>query len=452
MNEQSSDRHGGQAAIPGGEHTATLAAGWRAAAERGVPALVLVPAVAGGAGAGGAGGADSLVVRWANRPVLELIGAERSELVGRALGDLPSDGPTALAAVLRRRLNGSDDEPVAFLRRGDETRQAVGVDVDALPPPTVGWLVRLSPMSEDERALQTALREAEHRFHTLAEHAPTGIFVSEAGARLGYVNARFAEIFGRDPARLLGTRWLERVAPEDLGGLQDGLEEALKGEPVELSVRLAPGQGPLQWVHLRLAPTTTPSRAAGFIGTAEDVTARRIDDERVSYQASHDPLTGLANRRRLSDVLAQHLDGRRGSDVNFAVLLFDLDGFKDVNDRFGHEAGDRLLVEVAQRLRRASRDSDLLARLAGDEFVAVLHGVRSVAGAETAVRRHLDAMATPFTLGAAQTQVSASIGLALPVPGDTPASLLRRADRAMYQAKSAGTGGYRVAAAAGGHS
>ncbi len=425
-----------------GEYRASMTAAWRVAAELGAPAMALVPASA------DLTGPDTLVVRWANAHLLNLLGLRRTELIGRTLPDLPTDGPGSLVPVLRRALRDQGDDLSASVRGPDGNRLTVRLELGSLQPESAGWLVRVMPVTDDEQAGRTALREAEHRFRALAEHAPVGIFMSEAGARLGYVNERFAETFGRDPASLAGTLWLDCVHPEDQPGLYEAIESVLGGGQADLSVRLAPDGEHLRWVHLRLAPTTTASRSAGFIGTAEDITDRRAREERLFYQARHDVLTGLVNRRRLAEVLAELLGSQRHRDHRFALLLLDLDGFKDVNDSYGHEAGDRVLVDVARRLQRAARRYDVLARVAGDEFVVVLQDVDSPMAAEAAARRFVESLSAPFVLGSGQSRLSASIGIALAGPGDTPESLLRSADRAMYQAKAEGSGRYRIAAGA----
>jgi diguanylate cyclase (GGDEF)-like protein len=198
-----------------------------------------------------------------------------------------------------------------------------------------------------------------------------------------------------------------------------------------------------------LSPITTPARAAGFIGTAEDVTERRAWEERITYQAQHDPLTGLLNRRRLIEVLQDLLTSKTPSARCFAVIFMDLDGFKSVNDTYGHEAGDQVLIEVARRMQRTSRGADILARVAGDEFVIILNNIITVADAEAAARRHLLSLAEPYQIARHQVTISASIGLALPAIFDTPETILRAADQVMYDAKAAGRGDYRLAPSAG---
>jgi diguanylate cyclase (GGDEF)-like protein/PAS domain S-box-containing protein len=261
------------------------------------------------------------------------------------------------------------------------------------------------------------------------------------------VNDHFVRLVGGDSSALLGNGWLELIHHEDLPSVYSAVRTVLGGAPVDLAVRLTRAGSAPRWLYLRLAPTTTPARAAGFIGTAEDVTERRSWEEHLSYLAHHDSLTGLVNRRRLLDVLTEQLAGHRVLDREFAVLFLDLDGFKSINDSLGHAAGDRALIEVARRLQRVARDSDVIARVSGDEFVVVLRSITSQKEAEAAARRHLDALAEPVRIGTAEVRLSASIGVALPGGVDTPDTLLRAADQLMYEAKAAGQGLYRLSPA-----
>ena len=415
----------------------TLATGWRLAAERGGPALLLLPSD------GAPDAPPALAVGWTNASLHELLGVPGAELLGRAPEELPVPG---LAAALRRLLHDADDDPAAAVDHPDGTRRPVRVSVEVLPPPADGRLVTVTPVTDTEQAALSAAREAEQRFRALAEHAPVGILASEIGIRLGYVNTRFAELLDAAVGELVGTRWLDRIDRPDRAGLSETLQDVLTGAAAERSVRVVAQDGKRRWVHLRLAPTTTTGRAAGFIGTAEDVTDRRAREEQMSYQAGHDPLTGLVNRRLLVARLQELLVGGRGTDRAFALLLLDLDGFKAINDEHGHEAGDRVLVEVAARMRQVARGGDVVARLAGDEFVIVASRVTDAAGAVTVGRRHLERLTAPSLLAGARDGVPASIGAALPAPEDTPESLLRAADRALFAAKAAGRAEVHVAA------
>ena len=175
----------------------------------------------------------------------------------------------------------------------------------------------------------------------------------------------------------------------------------------------------------------------------------KVSEERAHFQARHDPLTGLANRRMLDELLAHVLVAARRNGETVAVCYLDLDGFKPINDQHGHEAGDRVLRRVAERLREIARPGDLLARIGGDEFVLVFVGSGEVDGIEAALSRHTDAIREPVVLDSgAIVSVDCSIGVALSRHGEEDAaSLLAQADQAMYAAKQAGRGRVRFASA-----
>jgi diguanylate cyclase (GGDEF)-like protein/PAS domain S-box-containing protein len=427
-----------------------LAAAWRACAERGGPQLVVAADATG-----------RFVVSWANTAAADLLGSVVEEIIHVPLDDLsrPVDtGPADWCEVVSALTAARGGERLVSVQRIDESRICAELEVRPVEPTWAGvplprhgverahgtWLVALTPQDPDSPAQE--LREAEHRFKALAEHAPVGIFLSEAGVRLGFVNEAFVALCGLQAARTLGTGWLDVVHPQDLPHLQEALFGVLDGAEQDLTIRILPLSNAQRWVQVRLAPVTTPRRGAGFIGTAEDITERRAREEQLTYQASHDSLTGLVNRRRLVETLHELLDSRRTRDREFAVLFCDLDGFKQVNDTLGHDAGDRVLIEVARRLSLTARDHDIVARVAGDEFVLVLRHIAGQEEAESAAIRHLHGLLQPLRVSGVPVQVSGSLGLALPEPGDTPESLMRAADRVMYEAKAGGPGHYRIAA------
>lgn len=170
---------------------------------------------------------------------------------------------------------------------------------------------------------------------------------------------------------------------------------------------------------------------------------RQRSKERVAYLAMHDPLTGLANRRLLQDRFEQALTRARRGDHSVFALYLDLDGFKDVNDRYGHDVGDQLLRMVAERLRECVRESDTVGRVGGDEFVVLLEAVAHVRDVDAVAQKILDALARPFQICEQLVFLPSSIGAAgFPRDGADVDELLARADRAMYSAKE--SGGHRV--------
>jgi diguanylate cyclase (GGDEF)-like protein len=173
-------------------------------------------------------------------------------------------------------------------------------------------------------------------------------------------------------------------------------------------------------------------------------TDRKQIDE-LSRQAFHDALTDLPNRSLFADRLSHALARTRRGDRAVAVMLLDLDGFKEINDSFGHEAGDKVLIAVAQRLRGCLRPGDTVARLGGDEFTILLEDIASVNEATRVAERIESSLQTPFVVEGHETRVTTSIGIALSEPGHgDPSTLLRNADAAMYHAKHGNSGKYEV--------
>ncbi len=178
---------------------------------------------------------------------------------------------------------------------------------------------------------------------------------------------------------------------------------------------------------------------------AFDFIERKQAERQIKFMAYNDVLTGLPNRQLLADRLRQAARTNRRSDSLMAVCYMDLDGFKAVNDRFGHEAGDRLLAELAARLQAELREDDTLARLGGDEFAIILSGLGTIYHGEEIVQRVLEQVAQPFEIEANRMHISASVGMTFYPHDDVdPDTLLRHADQAMYKAKNSGKNTYRL--------
>jgi diguanylate cyclase (GGDEF)-like protein len=166
----------------------------------------------------------------------------------------------------------------------------------------------------------------------------------------------------------------------------------------------------------------------------------------MSHQALHDALTGLPNRRLFYERLDAALDHRTSEGALLALIFVDLDRFKPVNDRLGHDAGDELLRQVSHRFRACLRIHDTLARVGGDEFVILLEGISDVEDAISVADRLVASLHAPFAILGSDVWIGASVGLSLAQPGDDPNLLLRAADTAMYRAKQAGGRRYEVGA------
>lgn len=201
-----------------------------------------------------------------------------------------------------------------------------------------------------------------------------------------------------------------------------------------------------RWFKLGFTALADPA-PGGAMMSFTDVSGLQQRCEQMARIANYDALTGLPNRALLNDRIAVALAHNRRADTQVAVCFVDLDGFKAVNDRFGHDTGDELLKQVAGRLRIEVRDDDTVARLGGDEFVLVFSDLQSRWDCESAIKRTMHYLAEPYLIGKHRIAgISASIGVSLfPVDGDNPEALLRQADGAMYAAKRAGKNRYRWA-------
>jgi diguanylate cyclase (GGDEF)-like protein/PAS domain S-box-containing protein len=185
-----------------------------------------------------------------------------------------------------------------------------------------------------------------------------------------------------------------------------------------------------------------------YVGTIDDISLNKSNEERIRYLAFHDPLTGLANRVLFADRTATGLQRAKREGYSLAIVVLDLDGFKEVNDSYGHAAGDQLLIEIARRLQGVLRAEDTVARFGGDEFTALLPEVVDPQDAVIVAQKILATVAVPVTIRGSQVRVSASIGISIyPTHGEDYQALFTAADTAMYQVKAAGKAGVRLASA-----
>jgi diguanylate cyclase (GGDEF)-like protein len=291
----------------------------------------------------------------------------------------------------------------------------------------------------EERAVIEELHPVrEDWWVSLAATSPVGIMAIDVELSARYLNARCGEIFNASLDELHGIGWLKRVDPRDATITATTVSQIQVGQPQSVVLRVNSEGGGCR----QLSATITRNPCGDYVAWLEDVTEQRDLEERLAHQASHDALTGLPNRRVLSDMIGEYLGkSRRRADAPGVLLFVDLDHFKTVNDTLGHKAGDVLLIEVAERLRSTLRDNDLVVRFGGDEFVILLPGLRQDEAWQVA-QRILTVLSEPVSLpGGSSQPVSASMGLVEIDPNYPSAdALLRDADVAMYQAKEQGRG------------
>ncbi|HVN55654.1 MAG TPA: diguanylate cyclase [Anaerolineaceae bacterium] len=180
-----------------------------------------------------------------------------------------------------------------------------------------------------------------------------------------------------------------------------------------------------------------------YVGIFSDLTLQNDTEEFLKYIATHDPLTSLPNRSRFYDFLNNAIYEARVNSHPIAVLFIDLDGFKNINDTFGHEIGDQLLQAVADRLQESVPSGAIVSRIGGDEFTIILNPIAAPTEASRAAMELIESISRPYHLDETVAQITASIGISIyPGDGDNAESLLQRADKAMYQVKESGKNGY----------
>ncbi|WP_018952504.1 EAL domain-containing protein [Thioalkalivibrio sulfidiphilus] len=305
----------------------------------------------------------------------------------------------------------------------------------------------------DQKVLEQSLRDSEERYRVLFEQSRDALMiVAPPDWRFQAGNRAMIELFGaRDLDELLSLTPIDLSPPSQPDGRRSA-EHAL--ELLETAMREGSWLG--EWVHRRrdgrditctvLLTRTEIGGHTVIQGTVRDITLQKEQQRQLERIAHYDTLTGLPNRTLLADRMQQAMVNAKRHDSMMAIAYLDLDGFKAINDRYGHDVGDRLLVKAATRMRLALRETDTLARLGGDEFVAVLVDLTGQDDCVPMLNRLLDAAADEVTDNDYLLRVSASLGVTFypqmqPIDAD---QLLRQADQAMYQAKLSGKNCYHI--------
>ncbi|MFP3905478.1 MAG: putative bifunctional diguanylate cyclase/phosphodiesterase [Acidimicrobiales bacterium] len=287
------------------------------------------------------------------------------------------------------------------------------------------------------RAREQALRESETRFRALIQRSKDVAVIVDVGGTLRYVSPGVTDLLGYSPAELVGTDGWALVHPDDLPQLRSelGVVARTAGARATTEYRIRTVDGSYRWIEQTVANLVDEPVIGAVVANLRDITDRKLVEADLNHRVLHDQLTGLPNRAHLDEALVLALSDTSGA----AVLVFDIDQFKLINDSYGHAVGDELLTQVSARLQHALRPGDMAGRFGGDEFVVVCRDVHDVAEAELIANRLQSSLATPFELsGAGAVQVSASVGIAAGVAGTAPSELFGHADAAMYEAKRAG--------------
>lgn len=386
--------------------------------------------------------ATGRIIRY-NRTCEELLGVPARRVVGRMLWEVLGD-PAKSADVREAFAKLSPADLPSHTTLGWRTPRGDDVVVEWTATGIFGrtgavdFVVVTGIDVSRRRREEEQLRRSEARLRDLAANTTDLICtVDPKRGTLTYASPSWARL-GYDPSALIGRRAEELVHPEDAESLRAPMERLVRdGGSAGFESRLRGADGRWSWFETRAQAVMGDHRVVRELQlSSRDVDARRQAEQELVRRALHDPLTGLPNRALLLDRLSTAL--RRASRIggSVAILFCDLDGFKQVNDTYGHAAGDLALVEVAQRLEAACRPLDTVARMGGDEFVVLAEGIDAPDAAQRLADRIRVALAEPVMAGGARVALAVSVGVATsPAGGLAADELLVEADRAMYADK-----------------
>ena len=283
------------------------------------------------------------------------------------------------------------------------------------------------------------LSAKERRFSRLLRYSADLTLIVGSDQVVKYASDAAERVTGWLPEELVGKRLRDVLTPESYPVLDGLSHRTIEEEGADLPDLCAlTRSGTRRWLSGHICDVRDDANIHGFIINLHDISTRKKAEEALQFQALHDPLTGLANRALLAERLEMLSDNEYLKERPVGLLFLDLDHFKSVNDSLGHDVGDLLLVDVADRLRRAVAEIDLIARFGGDEFVVLLEAGLDRSRMLQAAAAVMDVFEVPFTVDGEERLVSASAGLVISDRGHEAAVLVRDADAAMYQAKLRG--------------
>lgn len=377
------------------------------------------------------------VIVFANHTFCDLIGHPRDKVVGSKARTYYVDDRQRLAVIKHMKRHGSVDQAEVQFRRSDGspfwTLLTIRESMFGTEPVNLAWVYDITERKNAEERLQLAAK--------VVETANEGIMITGPDGTIEAVNTAFTRItgysleeaIGKKPSILKSGRHEQDFYRDMWRSITDTGQ--WQGEVWN---RRRSGEVFIEWLSIASVRDAL-GEVSHILGIFSDITARKEDEEQVWRQANFDALTGLPNRSLFLDRLGQAVKASKRDRTRFALLFIDLDGFKAVNDTFGHAMGDLLLQEAAARLLLAVRSSDTVARLSGDEFTIILHDVDGRDEIGNVAAKVVSRLAEPFELDGREAGIQASVGIAVyPDDAEDAALLIRLADRAMYAVKGAG--------------
>jgi diguanylate cyclase (GGDEF)-like protein/PAS domain S-box-containing protein len=299
----------------------------------------------------------------------------------------------------------------------------------------------------ERKRMEEQIRQSEERYRSIIENMTDGYFEVDLYGNFTYFNDAQCRNLGYTCEELIGMNRHQYADEKNVKALFRLFNNVYKtGIPVKThEVELIKKDGAIAYNEISVNLIRNKNgEAIGFRGISRDITERKRQQEKIHYLATHDSLTGLPNRMMLNQLLSHAINAAKRHNRKLAVFFIDLDRFKIINDMLGHEAGDRLLQEIALRFRHALRSMDIVARMGGDEFVVLIEEIENCEQISTVAHKLMAEAAKPFSLMSEEFRVTASIGISIyPKDGETEQSLMKNADIAMYFAKEEGKNNFQ---------
>lgn len=392
-------------------------------------------------------------IRIANGAAHQMFGYAPGELLGLSIEALV-DAPLRAAHARHRAafLASPKERPMMHGlklegRRKDGTLFPIEALITVTDTPEGRLGVSFVSDISQRKTMEAALLRERSELRSLVDHTPVLVSLQDPDGRIHLINRSFVAVLGKPEAEIIGHPMSEIFPSHVVDIVARSNRKVLgSGETDELEVDLCHPDG--EWhtyrlvkFPLRYLDTEEPFGVGGF---AMDITELKRAEEKIRHAAQHDPLTGLPNRALVYELGTQMISASNRHTRMLAVMFFDLDRFKPINDTYGHRVGDLMLQEVAARLQGAVRSSDLVGRLGGDEFIAVLTDLSSESHLDGIASHLLQRLSEPYRIEALELHTSPSIGISV-YPGDGTGidTLIRQADEAMYHAKTNGRNNYQ---------
>lgn len=382
-----------------------------------------------------------------------LIGHSREELIGHVDHDfIPKEQADFFWAVDDQVFaSGQDRQVEEHITAGDGTIRTLITHKRLVTLPTATGeepfvVAVISDITELRRA-EAVLRDSEEHYRYSVELNPQIPWTADPQGNIIEASSRWHELTGIPVEEALGRGWIKALHPDDLPSAQQCWRRSVSsGDPLDMEYRLRLAAGSYRWFRARAAARRSEDGTIiRWYGTLEDIHDRKLAEERLRWAAFHDPLTGLPNRRRFQERLQQALDQAATAQRKVGLLIIDLDDFKQINDRFGHDAGDAVLKAFARRLQGIAPDPDCVARLGGDEFSVIIPDIETEADVTRIANNIATQMREPLSGDNIGREYRTSIGGAVSSDlGTEPDELLKQADLALYSGKAAGPGLFRM--------